>query len=460
MEYISTRNKNLQLSFKEIFLQGLAPDGGLFISKNIKKYSNNELNKMAKLNYIDLAKEIVSNFCEKDLHGKELEDIIKKSYSNFSVKNVVNIKKIGKFSLVELFHGPTLAFKDIAMQPIGNIYDEFNKSNNKKINVIVATSGDTGSAAISALNGKTNLNVFVLHPDKKISNIQRKLMTTVESKNVFNIALKGNFDDCQKIVKDMFIDQEFRKKINMSGVNSINWARIIFQIVYYFFVGLKFLNKPINFSVPTGNFGDVYSGYVSKKMGLPIKKLIVATNENDILSRVINSGHYKPTKTKPSISPSMDIQVASNFERLLYDVVGQDDNKVKLLMDKLKNEGGYSLNKEELNKIKSDFCSSTVSDELTKQTLKNVYEQYQLLIDPHTATAFKAAELNSSDEEMLILSTAHPCKFSETVHQATGIEPKIPENIKNILNQKESYITLDNNLGAIKNYILERIKEI
>ena len=460
MEYISTRNKNLQFGFKEIFLQGLAPDGGLFISKNIKKYSNNELNKMAKLNYIDLAKEIVSNFCEKDLHGKELEDIIKKSYSNFSVKNVVNIKKIGKFSLVELFHGPTLAFKDIAMQPIGNIYDEFNKSNNKKINVIVATSGDTGSAAISALNGKTNLNVFVLHPDKKISNIQRRLMTTVESKNVFNIALKGNFDDCQKIVKDMFIDQEFRKKINMSGVNSINWARIIFQIVYYFFVGLKFLNKPINFSVPTGNFGDVYSGYVSKKMGLPIKKLIVATNENDILSRVINSGHYKPTKTKPSISPSMDIQVASNFERLLYDVVGQDDNKVKLLMDKLKNEGGYSLNKEELNKIKSDFCSSTVSDELTKQTLKNVYEQYQLLIDPHTATAFKAAELNSSDEEMLILSTAHPCKFSETVHQATGIEPKIPENIKNILNKKESYITLDNNLGAIKNYILERIKEI
>ena len=460
MEYISTRNKNLQFGFKEIFLQGLAPDGGLFISKNIKKYSNNELNKMAKLNYIDLAKEIVSNFCEKDLHGKELEDIIKKSYSNFSVKNVVNIKKIGKFSLVELFHGPTLAFKDIAMQPIGNIYDEFNKSNNKKINVIVATSGDTGSAAISALNGKANLNVFVLHPDKKISNIQRRLMTTVESKNVFNIALKGNFDDCQKIVKDMFIDQEFRKKINMSGVNSINWARIIFQIVYYFFVGLKFLNKPINFSVPTGNFGDVYSGYVSKKMGLPIKKLIVATNENDILSRVINSGHYKPTKTKPSISPSMDIQVASNFERLLYDVVGQDDNKVKLLMDKLKNEGSYSLNKEELNKIKSDFCSSTVSDELTKQTLKNVYEQYQLLIDPHTATAFKAAELNSSDEEMLILSTAHPCKFSETVHQATGVEPKIPENIKNILNKKESYITLDNNLGAIKNYILERIKEI
>ena len=460
MEYISTRNKNLQFSFKEIFLQGLAPDGGLFISKNIKKYSNNELNKMAKLNYIDLAKEIASNFCEKDLDGKELEDIIKKSYSNFSVKNVVSIKKIGKFSLVELFHGPTLAFKDIAMQPIGNIYDEFNKSNNKKINVIVATSGDTGSAAISALNGKTNLNVFVLHPDKKISNIQRRLMTTVESKNVFNIALKGNFDDCQKIVKDMFIDQEFRKKINMSGVNSINWARIIFQIVYYFFVGLKFLNKPINFSVPTGNFGDVYSGYVSKKMGLPIKKLIVATNENDILSRVINSGHYKPTKTKPSISPSMDIQVASNFERLLYDVVGQDDNKVKLLMDKLKNEGSYSLNKEELNKIKSDFCSSTVSDELTKQTLKNVYKQYQLLIDPHTATAFKAAELNSSDEEMLILSTAHPCKFSETVHQATGIEPKIPENIKNILNKKESYITLDNNLGAIKNYILERIKEI
>jgi len=460
VEYISTRNKNLNLSFKEVFLRGLAPDGGLFIPKKIKKYSNNELKKMAKLNYIDLSKEILFSFCGNDLEEKELENIIKKSYSNFSAEDVVSLKKIGKVSLIELFHGPTLAFKDIAIQPIGNIYEKFIKSDNKKINIIVATSGDTGSAAIAGLNGKSNINVFVLHPDNRISNVQRRLMTTVDSKNVFNIAVKGNFDDCQKLVKDMFADKKFREKINMSGVNSINWARIIFQVVYYFFVGLKFLNKPISFSVPTGNFGNVYSGYIAKKMGLPIKKLILATNENDILSRVVNSGEYKPSKTKPSISPSMDIQVASNFERLLYDIVGEDHTKVKLLMDKLKNEGGYSLNKKETAHIKNDFSASAISDKLIKETLKKIYDEHQVLIDPHTATAFKSAEINSSGEEMLILGTAHPCKFSDTVKEATGVEPKIPESIKNILNKKESYTILDNNIDVIKNHVLESIRDI
>ncbi len=460
MEYISTRNKNLNLSFKEVFLRGLAPDGGLFIPKKIKKYSNNELKKMAKLNYIDLSKEILFSFCGNDLEEKELENIIKKSYSNFSAEDVVSLKKIGKVSLIELFHGPTLAFKDIAIQPIGNIYEKFIKSDNKKINIIVATSGDTGSAAIAGLNGKSNINVFVLHPDNRISNVQRRLMTTVDSKNVFNIAVKGNFDDCQKLVKDMFADKKFREKINMSGVNSINWARIIFQVVYYFFVGLKFLNKPISFSVPTGNFGNVYSGYIAKKMGLPIKKLILATNENDILSRVVNSGEYRPSKTKPSISPSMDIQVASNFERLLYDIVGEDHTKVKLLMDKLKNEGGYSLNKKETAHIKNDFSASAISDKLIKETLKKIYDEHQVLIDPHTATAFKSAEINSSGEEMLILGTAHPCKFSDTVKEATGVEPKIPESIKNILNKKESYTILDNNIDVIKNHVLESIRDI
>jgi len=460
VRYISTRNKNLNFGFKDVFLKGLAPDGGLFIPKKIKKYSENELRQMAKLNYTDLTKEILSNFCGKDLQEKELENIIRKSYSNFSVKDVVNLKKVGRVSLVELFHGPTLAFKDIAMQPIGNIYEKFIKLDNKKINIIVATSGDTGSAAIAGLNGKSNINVFVLHPDNRISNVQRKLMTTVDSKNVFNIAVKGNFDDCQRLVKDMFADKKFREKINMSAVNSINWARIVFQVVYYFFVGLRFLNKPISFSVPTGNFGDVYAGYIAKKMGLSIKKLIIATNENDILSRVINSGEYKPSKTKPSISPSMDIQVASNFERLLYDIVGEDDGRVKLLMDKLKNEGGYSLNKKETDHIKNNFSASTISDKLTKETLKRVYDESQVLIDPHTATAFKSAEINSEgEEEMFVLGTAHPCKFSETVKEAIGVEPKIPKSIKNILNKKESYAILDNNIDLIKNHVLERINE-
>ena len=459
MEYISTRNKNLNFSFKDVFLKGLSSEGGLFIPKKIKKYSDSELAKISKLNYKGLSKEILKNFCGKDLLDEELESIIDKSYSSFSNKDVVSLKKVGKISLLELFHGPTLAFKDIAMQPIGNIYEKFIKLDKKKINIIVATSGDTGSAAIAGLNGKSNINVFVLHPDKKISNVQRKLMTTVNSKNVFNIAIKGNFDDCQSLVKDMFVDKEFRDTINMSGVNSINWARIIFQVVYYFFIGLKFLNKRISFSVPTGNFGDVYAGYVAKKMGLPIKKLIVATNQNDILSRVINSGEYEPLKTKPSISPSMDIQVASNFERLLYDIVGEDDSRVKSLMDNLKNEGRYSLNRNEIYNIKNNFSASTISDRLTKEILKKIYNENQILIDPHTATAFKAAELNSTGEEIIVLGTAHPCKFSETVKEATGVEPKIPENIKNILNKDENYDTIDNNIDLVKKYVLERINE-
>ncbi len=459
MEYISTRNKNLNFSFKDVFLKGLSSEGGLFIPKKIKKYSDSELAKISKLNYKGLSKEILKKFCGKDLLDEELESIIDKSYSSFSNKDVVSLKKVGKISLLELFHGPTLAFKDIAMQPIGNIYEKFIKLDKKKINIIVATSGDTGSAAIAGLNGKSNINVFVLHPDKKISNVQRKLMTTVNSKNVFNIAIKGNFDDCQSLVKDMFVDKEFRDTINMSGVNSINWARIIFQVVYYFFIGLKFLNKSISFSVPTGNFGDVYAGYVAKKMGLPIKKLIVATNQNDILSRVINSGEYEPLKTKPSISPSMDIQVASNFERLLYDIVGEDDSRVKSLMDNLKNEGRYSLNRNEIYNIKNNFSASTISDRLTKEILKKIYNENQILIDPHTATAFKAAELNSTGEEIIVLGTAHPCKFSETVKEATGVEPKIPENIKNILNKDENYDTIDNNIDLVKKYVLERINE-
>jgi len=459
VEYISTRNKNLNFSFKDVFLKGLSSEGGLFIPKKIKKYSDSELAKISKLNYKGLSKEILKNFCGKDLLDEELESIIDKSYSSFSNKDVVSLKKVGKISLLELFHGPTLAFKDIAMQPIGNIYEKFIKLDKKKINIIVATSGDTGSAAIAGLNGKSNINVFVLHPDKKISNVQRKLMTTVNSKNVFNIAIKGNFDDCQSLVKDMFVDKEFRDTINMSGVNSINWARIIFQVVYYFFIGLKFLNKRISFSVPTGNFGDVYAGYVAKKMGLPIKKLIVATNQNDILSRVINSGEYEPLKTKPSISPSMDIQVASNFERLLYDIVGEDDSRVKSLMDNLKNEGRYSLNRNEIYNIKNNFSASTISDRLTKEILKKIYNENQILIDPHTATAFKAAELNSTGEEIIVLGTAHPCKFSETVKEATGVEPKIPENIKNILNKDENYDTIDNNIDLVKKYVLERINE-
>ena len=456
MKYFSTRNKNLNYSFKEVFLRGLAPDGGLFIPQQLKKYNSTELNELSRLNYAELATEIIYNFCAPDLEKSKLQGLVEKSYESFNTKDVVAIKKIGDLNLLELYHGPTLAFKDIAMQIIGNIYNEFNATDKKTINVIVATSGDTGSAAISALKGKPNINVFVLHPHNKISHIQRKIMTTVESKNIYNIALQGNFDDCQKIVKDMFADNKFRENINMSGVNSINWARIACQIVYYFYSSFKFQNKKINFSVPTGNFGDIYAGYVAKKMGLPINKLIVATNRNDILQRVINTGVYKPSKVEPSLSPSMDIQISSNFERLLFDILEMSDSKVISLMESLKSEGSFKLKKEELDIIKQDFYAEKTNDEETKKAIQTIKKEHKFIIDPHTATAVQALRNIKDDSETVILGTAHPYKFLETIQLATGEDMKAPAQFANLLDKKEKYDILENKTNLVKEYILKK----
>ena len=324
MKYISTRNKEKEYNFGEVFIKGLADDGGLYVPKSLKKYSTEELLELKNLNYNELSTEIISLFSADFISREELSSLINKSYSTFREKEVIKISSVGELKLLELFHGPTLAFKDIAMQFIGNLYEYYLSKNNKKINIIVATSGDTGAAAIDAIKGKSNLNIFVLHPNNRISSVQRKLMTTVEEKNVFNIAIDGNFDDCQNIVKQIFSDLEFSKSINMSGVNSINWARIIAQTVYYFYSYFKLDKKTVSFSVPTGNFGDVFAGYLAKKMGLPIDKLIVATNENDILHRAISKGDYVSKGVKETISPSMDIQLASNFERLIYYINNSD----------------------------------------------------------------------------------------------------------------------------------------
>ena len=457
MKYFSTRDKTLNLSFKDIFLRGLAPDGGLFLPSEVRKYSKSEIQNLSKLSYTDLATEIVSNFCKLDLEKTKLKSLIKKSYLSFDDKEVVKIKKVGEVNFLELYNGPTLAFKDIAMQVIGNMYDELEVAKEKTVNIVVATSGDTGSAAISALNDRKNINVFVLHPHNKISNIQRKIMTTIGSKNIFNVAIKGTFDDCQKIVKDMFLDNKFREKINMSGVNSINWARIICQIVYYFYTVFKFPNKILNFSVPTGNFGDIYAGYVAKKMGLPIDKLIVATNENDIIQRVINTGIYKPSSVKPSLSPSMDIQVSSNFERLLYDILNQDDKKVELLMSNLISKGSFELSNKEVEKIKKDFSAAKVSDKETLAIIKEFENKYDFILDPHTATAVGAMNKIKNNSITIVLGTAHPYKFLETIKKATGKEVKPPKQFINILDAKEKYDILDSTVLDVKNYILEKV---
>ena len=459
MEYISTRNTEKNFSFKDIFLKGLAPDGGLYVPKKTPYYSIKDLEKLKDLSYEELAVKIILNFCEDEFSENEIRYLVKKSYENFRVKDIVAINKLGQLNLLELFHGPTLAFKDIAMQVIGNMYENVLKKYKANINVVVATSGDTGAAAIGAIKNKKNIKIFVLHPDNKISEVQRKFMTTVDAPNVFNVALEGNFDDCQKFVKSMFADENFKNSINMSGVNSINWARIIFQIVYYFNCYFKICNleEKINFSVPTGNFGDIYAGYFAKKMGLPINKLIIATNKNDILKRAVKTGHYKPLKVEHTISPSMDIQVASNFERLIFDVYSNDSKKTSELMNELTKKGEFEIEKNKLQKIKDSFFSESLSEEETISTISEIYKKHGILIDPHTAVGIGAAKKISLKENIVVLATAHPSKFSDVVEKATGVKPELPENLQNILVEKENYDKLPKDLEKVKNYILERI---
>ena len=459
MKYISTRNSSKEFNFSEVFIKGLADDGGLFIPTTVPKLPSEELQRFSKLNYQDLAKEIIFLFCNETIEKNELSNIIDRSYLKFREKNVIKLSDIGKNKLLELFHGPTLAFKDIAMQFIGNLYDYQLKTIEKKINVVVATSGDTGSAAIDAIKGKDKMNIFVLHPNNKVSSIQRKLMTTVKEKNVFNVAIEGNFDDCQNLVKSMFADKKFSSSINMSGVNSINWARIIAQTVYYFYSYFQIckLNEKINFSVPTGNFGDVYAGYLSKKMGLPIDKLIVATNQNDILHRAISKGKYETNSVVETLSPSMDIQVASNFERLIYDVNAQSADKTNKIMEEIKIKKKYLIEKKELTKIKEDFLSESVSEEELLFCIKKVYENYKIIIDPHTAVGLRALEKINLNGKNVVLSTAHPCKFPEAIQKAINVNSELPSELNYILNEKENFVVIQNNIEKVKEYILSKL---
>ena len=458
MNYFSTRDKSLKFSFKDIFLRGLAPGGGLFLPSEIKKYNQDELNGLSKLSYKELATEIIFNFCKDEVSKDDLKSLIVKSYNNFKDEEVVDLKKLGDINLLELYKGPTLAFKDIAMQVIGNLYEHLKVAKEKPINIVVATSGDTGSAAIAALNNRENINLFVLHPYNKISSTQRKIMTTIGGSNIYNIAVRGSFDDCQKIVKELFNDDNFRLKINMSGVNSINWARIVCQIVYYFYSYFKLKKENISFSVPTGNFGDIYAGYIAKKMGLPINKLIVATNENDILQRVINTGEYKPDKVKPSISPSMDIQVASNFERLLYYILDESDSKVESLMNDLSSKSLFNLEKKEIDKIKKDFEAVKVTDEETVSIIDEIYKEHKFIIDPHTATGVGAAKSFKNLGDIVVLGTAHPYKFNDTIKKAIGKNLDSPKHLKLNIDKKETFDIIGNSNSEVKNYILGKIQ--
>ena len=459
MDYVSTRNSSNSFKFKDVFIKGLADDGGLFIPKSLQKYKKNELFEFKNLEYKELAKKIIHPFIGNFMSENDLSKIVDKSYSVFRKKNVVDLIKIGDRSVLELFHGPTLAFKDVAMQLLGNFYEYYLNNKNEKINIVVATSGDTGAAAIDAIKGKDNINIFVLHPNNRISPIQRKLMTTGKEKNVFNIAVEGNFDDCQNLVKAMFGDKSFANEIKMSGVNSINWARIIAQSVYYFYSYylIEDNNEPINFSVPTGNFGDVYAGYLAKKIGLPINKFIVATNQNDILHRAISNGAYTVENVSETISPSMDIRIASNFERLIYDLNNQSDEKTIEVMKSIKEKGKYLIDKENLEKINADFLSSRMDQADILNTIKTVYEKFNIILDPHSAIGYGAFDKVNLKGNNVVLATAHPCKFPDAIEKAINLKAELPNELAFVLDEKENYDIIENNLNKIKQHIKERI---
>ena len=457
MNYVSTRNSQKNYTFKDIFLKGLADDGGLFVPESIKQFKREELNNLNSLSYNDLAAEIIYPFIGDFMSKDELILLISKSYSNFRTNDVVKISNLGNLKILELFHGPTLAFKDIAMQLIGNFYQYHLSHDQKKINIIVATSGDTGAAAIDALKGKSNLNVFVLHPNNKISSVQRRLMTIHEESNVFNIAVEGNFDDCQNLVKAMFNDKKFSTAINMSGVNSINWARIIAQAVYYFYAYFKIGNgQPLSFCVPTGNFGDIYAGYLAKKLGLPIDQLIVATNKNDILHRAISGGDYTQKKVEETNTPSMDIQIASNFERLLYDIKNCDSEITKNIMGKIK-DNTYKIDKIDLDKIKMNFASEMLDEKETVEMIKIINDKHQIVVDPHTAVGIGVARKLGLEKNCVVLSTAHPCKFPQAIEDAISKTENLPDSLNYVNNRKEKFDILPNDLKKVKDYVMNSI---
>ena len=462
MYYESTRNNKLKKTFSEVLLLGLAEDGGLFIPKKWPKVSKKELSKFENMNYQQIAFHISKKFIENEVNDKDLKKIIRKSFKNFSEKKIANIKNLGDGKwLLELFYGPTLAFKDYALQVVGNLFEYVLKKEKKKITIIGATSGDTGSAAINACKNKRTMELFIFHPYKKVSNIQRRLMTTVKSNNIYNIAIKGNFDDCQKIVKKLFIDKDLKNKFYFSAINSINWARILFQLIYYFYSVSKInvKSKKIIFSVPSGNFGNVYSGYVAKKIGLPIDKLIIATNENDVLSTFTNNGYIKLKSVKQTISPSMDIQLPSNLERFIYDLFKKNNKLVKDQLEKLYKNKRIFINKNKIKQIQNYFKSSKVNEKNTLLEIKEFFFKKKIVIDPHTAVGIRAVRnLEIKNKPIIYVATAHASKFPETINKVIKKKILLPEKNKSLLKLKENFKIISLDYNKIKNYLIQKSK--
>ncbi|MEI7670092.1 MAG: threonine synthase, partial [Pseudomonadota bacterium] len=424
----------------------------------VPPFAPHEISKLASLKYNELALRIISPFVGDSINQADLKNIIDDSYKDFRHKAIAPLKQLGHNDfLLDLFHGPTLAFKDFALQLLGRTLEHFLKKSDKHLTVIGATSGDTGSAAIEGCMGRKNMQIFIMHPSGRVSDVQRRQMTTIAEKNVFNIALEGTFDDCQDIVKSLFADNEFRTKQNLTAVNSINWARILAQVVYYFYAALA-LGAParkVSFCVPTGNFGDIYAGYIAKQMGLPIEKLIIATNKNDILKRCLETGKYSMNGVVPTISPSMDIQISSNFERLLFNLYDADAEKISELMDEFRAKKEITLSQNSWLKLKSEFSAGSSDDAQTKATIKRVYQESGELLDPHSAVGVAVArKFYSKEVPIVTLATAHPAKFPEAVESASKVHPALPPHLADLLTKEEKMTILPNEIAAVKKFII------
>ena len=466
IKYSSTRGGESSLSYEDVLLSGLARDGGLFMPEEWPQFSHSDLNEMKHLNYAELSAKIIRPFVEPCLSENELLNISKDTYSVFN-KDVAPLYQLNKnLHVLELFHGPTLAFKDYAMQFLARAFNQALNKRAEKGVILGATSGDTGSAALEAFKGKENIDIFILFPHQRVSSVQQKQMTWINERGAYALSVKTDFDGCQEIVKDCFEDLKFKDETSLSAINSINWVRLLPQIVYYFYSALKIgvPDKEIVFSVPTGNFGNILAGWMAQKIGLPISKLICGSNQNDILTRFFNNGLMERKNVLPSYSPSMDIQVSSNFERLLYEINERDTDKVKQQMKEFKNYGNFEITKNQLEKINNLFSAYMISDEETLEIINKVYTDYNYILDPHSAIGYGAAQkaldnnIISKDMSVISLACAHPAKFPEIISKSINVMPKKPSYLENIMSSKEYFNIMDPSINDVQNFIKSNMR--
>jgi len=461
MRYISTRGQAPDLSFEEAMLTGLARDGGLYVPAEVPVMSSADIAALAGLPYEEIAYRVMRPFVEGSFGDSEFADIIGRAYDGFGHDARAPLAQLGpNHFLLELFHGPTLAFKDFAMQMIGQLFEAALKKRDERVTIVGATSGDTGSAAIEAFAGLNAVDVFIMYPHGRVSDVQRRQMTTPTEANIHALAVDGDFDDCQARLKDMFNDFSFRDEVRLAGVNSINWGRVLAQVVYYFSAAtaLGAPHRSVSFTVPTGNFGDIFAGYIARKMGLPIDKLVIATNQNDILHRTLQTGSYSTKGVTASISPSMDIQVSSNFERVLFDAYGRDGGAVMQVMDELKSNGEFKVSQGAIDSLRETFISGRASEAETSATIKDMLARTGEVLCPHSAVAVKVAQEHMGVEPMITLATAHPAKFPAAVEAACGVHPPLPARMQDLFQRPERFTEVGNDLSELTTLIRERIK--